>query len=141
MQCPTQNAILILTSMVYMLLHIIVETDRLDTSCSSGRAWVHVEFVNELRTLYETGEALGCKIPRYIVDKFVRAIGSLEEATTLEDIRVNKGYHFEKVEDIYSMRLNDQWRLELTIDWADKQHPHETFYPQHLSKHYKERWP
>jgi len=141
MQCPTQNAILILTSMVYMLLHIIVEVGRLDASCSSRRAWVHVEFVNELRTLYETGEAPGCKISHHIVDKFVRAIGSLEAACTLEDIRTNRGYNFEQVGDVYSMRLNRQWRLELTIDWADKQHSRETVYPQHLSKHYKERWP
>jgi len=143
MQCPTQNAILILTSMVYMLLHIIVETDRLDTSCSGRSAQVHVEFVNELRTLYETGEAPGCKISHHIVGKFVRAIGSLEAAHTLKDIWANKGFNFEKVDDndIYSIRLNDQWRLELTIDWADKQHSRETVYPQHLSKHYKERWP
>lgn len=102
---------------------------------------MHVEFVNELRTLYETGEAPGYRISHRIVDKFVRAIGSLEAAHTLKDIWANKGFNFEKVDDIYSMRLNDQWRLELTIDWANKQHSHETLYPQHLSKHYKERWP
>ena len=102
---------------------------------------MHVEFVNELRTLYETGEAPGCKISHHIVGKFVRAIGSLEAAHTLKDIWANKGFNFEKVDDIYSIRLNDQWRLELTIDWADKQHSRETVYPQHLSKHYKERWP
>lgn len=102
---------------------------------------MHVEFVNELRTLYETGEAPGCRVPRHIVDKFVRAIGSLEAANTLEDIRANRGFKFERVGEIYSMRLNEQWRLELTIDWADKQRAHEVFYPQHLSKHYKERWP
>jgi len=49
MQCPTQNAILILTSMVYMLLHIIVETDRLDASCSGRSAQVHVEFADKER--------------------------------------------------------------------------------------------
>lgn len=102
---------------------------------------MHYEFVNELRTLYETGTAQGCRIPRHIVDKFVRAIGSIESAHTLEDIRANKGFNFEKVDDIYSMRLNRQWRLEITIVWIDKQHPCETVYPQHLSKHYKERWP
>ena len=102
---------------------------------------MHVEFVNELRTLYENGAAQGCKVPSRIVDKFVRAIGSLEAARTLEDIRTNRGYNFEQVGDVYSMRLNRQWRLELTIDWADKQHSRETVYPQHLSKHYKERWP
>jgi plasmid maintenance system killer protein len=102
---------------------------------------VHVEFVNELQMLYEAGAAPGCRIPRHIVDKFIRTIGSLEAAYTVEDIRANRGYNFEQVDDFYSMRLNKQWRLELTIVWADDQHPRETVYPRCLSKHYKERWP
>lgn len=136
-----QNDMSVLTYVVYIHLYIFVVMCRLNSSCSSRRAWVHVEFVNELRTLYETGEAPGCKISHHIVGKFVRAIGSLEAAHTLKDIWANKGFNFEKVDDIYSIRLNDQWRLELTIDWVDKQHSRETVYPQHLSKHYKERWP
>lgn len=131
----------VLTYTVYIHLYIPVITCRLILSCSTRRIYVHYEFVNELQTLYEIGAAPGCRIPRHIVDKFVRAIGSIEAAHTLEDIRANKGFNFEQVGDVYSIRLNRQWRLELTIDWADKQHSRETVYPQHLSKHYKERWP
>jgi len=57
--------------------------------------------------------------PHSVVELFLRRVRSIEAATDERDLRALKSLHFEKLKggkDRYSMRLNDAWRLILTIE-------------------------
>ncbi|MDC0358626.1 type II toxin-antitoxin system RelE/ParE family toxin [Oligoflexia bacterium] len=71
-----------------------------------------------LEALYTAGKGRE-KYPEEVVRAFVRRIQTIQGAKDERDFRALKGLHFEKLKngkDIYSMRLNKAWRLELTFD-------------------------
>lgn len=71
-----------------------------------------------LELLYFQGA--GCeKYPHGVVEVFLRRVRSIEAAADERDLRALKSLHFEKLKggkDRYSIRLNNFWRLILTME-------------------------
>jgi plasmid maintenance system killer protein len=53
--------------------------------------------------------------------KFISCIEKVEAATDIYDLQQAKSLHFEKLKNkqLHSMRLNDQYRLEMQIEWLN----------------------
>lgn len=75
--------------------------------------------MRKLEQLYTIGRG-GKHYNRQVVDAFVRAIVSIDAAAHERDLYAQKGLHFEKLKGDRkrqrSIRLNQQWRLILTIE-------------------------
>ncbi|MEK6777900.1 MAG: type II toxin-antitoxin system RelE/ParE family toxin [bacterium] len=59
------------------------------------------------------------RYPQGIAEMFVRRVRTIEAAADERDLRALKSLHFEKLKggkDRYSIRLNNAWRLILTIE-------------------------
>ncbi len=66
--------------------------------------------------LFGTGSE---KYPQGIVDAFMKRVRTIESALDERDLRALKSLHFEKLKaerNKYSVRLNKEWRLILTIE-------------------------
>ena len=74
-----------------------------------------------LRSLYETGRSRKHDLPPQVVRKFFMRIQQFEAADRVADLLADGGMHFEKFEDHYSVRLNDQYRLEVQVEWLDQE--------------------
>ena len=92
----------------------------------------------ELKKLYETGKSRKYKLPEQIIDKFIMRIDSIIAAETIHDLWQNKALNFEKLTntDIYSMRLNNKYRLEMKIEWENKIQTIGEFFITDISLHY-----
>lgn len=84
---------------------------------------MRVQFKNDnLKELYTKGSSKKYKnVPTQVKQKLVKAVDVLQSSTCIQDLWNFPGYKFEKLEgsERYSMRMNQQWRLELTITWVD----------------------
>ena len=65
----------------------------------------------ELELLYRDREYRHRKMPYSIQKSY-----AIECAESLYDIYARTSLHFEKYEDHYSIRITQQWRIELDID-------------------------
>jgi plasmid maintenance system killer protein len=93
----------------------------------------------DLAELYQTGKAKKLKLPEHVVDKFFATIQKIEAAVDLHDLLADKGLRFEKLkgyDDAYSMRLNQKYRLEMTITWTNEALTVGDFYLITISNHY-----
>ena len=79
---------------------------------------------NDLQELYETGYSRKYRnVPKNIVEKkLLFAVKMLLSADNIQDIWQNNGLRFEHLvnTDKYSLRLDIRWRLEMKIDWTNK---------------------
>jgi plasmid maintenance system killer protein len=73
----------------------------------------------DLRVLYETGRSRKFDLPPQVLRKFYMRIQTLEATERVADLLADKGMHFERYKDRYSIRLNDQYRLEFDVGWLD----------------------
>lgn len=71
----------------------------------------------DLEALY-TDEEGAERYPSEVVSAFFRRVDLIRGAVDERDLRAMKSAHFEKLEgtERYSMRLNRQWRLELSFE-------------------------
>jgi toxin HigB-1 len=81
---------------------------------------MHFEFkFKKLETLY-TEEKGAEKYEKSVVNAFFIVMARISAANSVQDLRNLKSRRLEKLEGKpegrYSMRLNDQWRLLLTIE-------------------------
>jgi len=63
----------------------------------------------------------------------------LEAAINIYDLWKTPSLNFEKLEGFenrYSVRLSKRWRLEVEIDWEDKEKTKGIIYIVDISKHY-----
>lgn len=85
---------------------------------------MRVRFQNDnLREFYTKGTSKKYKnVPVQVKQKLVKAVDVLQSAMSIQDVWKFPGYNIEKLVGIerYSMRMNQQWRLELTIIWIDE---------------------
>lgn len=68
---------------------------------------------NALKELYYEEKGIGA-YPDAVVSSFFRKLQIIKSAKNQNDLRSIKGNHFEKlknIENTYSIRLNDQYRL------------------------------
>jgi len=76
-----------------------------------------------LALLYESGKSKKYKLPKNIVEKFIRVVAILEAAHDIYDLWKEPSLNFEKLKggvNSFSARLSKQWRLEMKIEWKDK---------------------
>jgi len=73
----------------------------------------------DLKLLYETGENQKFSYPAEIVRSFVKRVDAIGSAVTTRDLWKMRSNKFEKMkgyDNRYSMRINDQYRLEMTLE-------------------------
>jgi len=73
----------------------------------------------DLQKLYESGESRKFRLPKHIVLNYIKRIEAIKAAETIGDLMVMRSYKFEKLQGYsnrYSMRINDQYRLEMTLE-------------------------
>lgn len=102
---------------------------------------MQVQFQNDnLKELYSKGSSKKYKnVPTQVKQKLVKAVEVLQSATSVQDVWKFPGYNIEKLtnSERYSMRMNQQWRLELTITWIDEKKVNvDVVNLVDLSKHY-----
>lgn len=93
----------------------------------------------QLEILYTTGENKKLKLPSNVIEKFFATVQKIEAAVTIHDLWSDKGLRFKKLAgkgNRFSMRLNDQYRLEMEIEWEDEQQIIGKFLLQTISNHY-----
>ncbi|MEP1034411.1 type II toxin-antitoxin system RelE/ParE family toxin [Ekhidna sp.] len=92
----------------------------------------------ELEKLYTTGRSKKLKLPVHVVDKFLGTVQKIDAATSIHDFWHDKGLRFKKLEgeDIYSMRLNSKYRLEMEVTWENDEKTIGTFILKTISNHY-----
>lgn len=93
----------------------------------------------ELEKLYVTGKSRKLKLPGNIVDKFFATVQKIESAENLNDLLADRGLRFEKLKNSerYSMRLNNKYRLEMTVEWKNEANTIGIFTLITISNHYQ----
>ncbi len=101
---------------------------------------MQVEFKNKnLNQLYNEGKNSKYNLPQEILKKFFMRIQQLEAAVTIYDLWKSASLNFEKLKGFsnrYSLRLDKKWRLEIEMQWEDKEKTKGTAYIVEISKHY-----
>ena len=101
---------------------------------------MELEFRNKhLQKLYEEGKSRKYRLQKQTLRKFFIAIGVLESAQSIHDLWRTPSFNFEKLagfKDKYSVRLNKEWRLEMSMEWTDKERTVGSVLLHELSNHY-----
>ena len=93
----------------------------------------------ELEKLYTAGKSRKYRLPEDITDRFFARIQQIEAAVVIHDLWNDKGLNIEKLQgydDRFSIRLNNKYRLEVTIDWLNAEKTIGEFAIVELSIHY-----
>lgn len=101
---------------------------------------MEVVFQNrELQKLYETGKSRKFKLPQNIIEEYFTCVQSILSAMTIYDLWNDASLHFEKLKnsELYSMRLNIKYRLEMTIEWENEQCTIGIFGLTDITNHYE----
>lgn len=102
---------------------------------------MQIEFKNRhIAQLYQEGKSKKYPLPQEILSKFFMRIQQLEAAVDIHDLWKIPSLNFEKLrgfENRYSLRLDRKWRLELEVNWEDKEKTKGIVYIIELSKHYE----
>jgi toxin HigB-1 len=93
----------------------------------------------DLLNLYMTGKSKKYRMPSEIIDKFLLRINLIQAAKDIYDIWNDEAARFKKLEgnEIYSMRLNNKYRLEIEIQWKNPEKTIGTFIINDISTHYE----
>ncbi len=94
----------------------------------------------DLAELYETGKSRKYKgLPPSVAKKFIARISQIEAAESIYDLWKTGSLQFKKLQgenNLYSMRVDLHWRLEIEIDWKDEKQTCGCFKVKDLSNHY-----
>lgn len=93
----------------------------------------------DLINLYTKGKAPKLKLPNDVIDKFFATIQKIEAAVDIHDLWKKPGLRFERLKGYtnrYSLRLTRKYRLEIEINWADKEKTTGEFLIQTITLHY-----
>lgn len=80
------------------------------------------------------------RLPQTIIDKFVMRVDTLKAAETVHDLWKYSAFKFEKLQGYdnrYSIRLNQQYRLEIEIEWTNEDKTVGKVDLIDISKHYE----
>lgn len=92
-----------------------------------------------LNDLYHSGKSRKYKPPPGAIKKFFMRIQQFEAANDIYDLWKTPSLKFEKLEGYenkYSVRVDDQWRLEFYIKWQNTEKTKGIINIAELSKHY-----
>lgn len=90
--------------------------------------------------LYTKGKSRRYRFEKNVIKNFVKRVASIENANTIFDLRKPPSMRFEKLENYqnrFSIRINDQFRLEFDIDFEDENKTKGKVEILTISKHYK----
>ena len=93
-----------------------------------------------LEELYTKGQSKKIKLPEGIAEKYLDRINRIEAAETINDLRMPPSMRFERIKGYknrFSIRLNDQYRLEFDIEFSDKENTMGKVLIMCVSDHYK----
>lgn len=93
-----------------------------------------------LLDLYTKGKSRKYRFEKNVIKNFVKRIASIENANTIFDLWKPPSMRFEKLEGYqnrFSIRINDQFRLEFDIDFEDENKTKGKVKILTISKHYK----
>ena len=89
--------------------------------------------------LYNTGRSRKYKLQAGILKKFFMRVQQIEAAEDIYDLWKTPSLNFEKMqgyENKFSIRIDDKWRLDLSIDWKNEEKTKGILNIIELSKHY-----
>lgn len=92
-----------------------------------------------LEQLYTEGKCKKLKLPQTVVDKFFATVQKIGAATSIHDFLSDNGLRFKKMKghkDLFSMRLNNQYRLEMRVKWENDAKTIGVFALTDISNHY-----
>lgn len=92
-----------------------------------------------LEELYTSGKSKKLKLPEQVIDRFFATVQKIQAAQTVHDLWADNGLRFKKIadnEELYAMRLNIKYRLEMTILWENETNTIGKFILQTISNHY-----
>ncbi len=96
-------------------------------------------FLNRhLEELYATGKSRKYRLPAQVVRKFALRVDTLKAADSIHDLQRIGGLRFEALSgtDLFSVRIDRQYRLEFKIDFADEDRTVGVVGIKELSNHY-----
>lgn len=76
-----------------------------------------------LKELYTSGKSKKLKLPEQVIDKFFATVQKIQAAQSVHDSWADNGLRFKKIagnEELYAMRLNIKYRLEMIIEWENE---------------------
>lgn len=93
----------------------------------------------ELEKLFHTGKSHKLKLPIEATRKLPMRYRAIEAAETIYDFWQAPALHFKKLEgeNTFAMWLNDQWRLEMSIEFIDEERTIGKVCLERISNHYK----
>ncbi|WP_440592451.1 type II toxin-antitoxin system RelE/ParE family toxin [Schlesneria sp.] len=100
----------------------------MNTAVESQRDFMDVEFADADLNDLETNPCAVSAWAQAIVRSFRRKMRIIRDAFDERDLRALKSLHFEKLNrprreaEVYSIRLNDQWRLTFNILKTEPKH-------------------
>ena len=101
---------------------------------------MEVKFGNkELERLFHTGKSQKIRLPTEVIKKLPMRYRAIEAAVTIYDFWQSPALNFEKLEgnNLFSMRINNQWRMELSIEFIDLERTFGKVCIEKISNHYK----
>ena len=92
----------------------------------------------ELRKLYAQGKSSKFNLPPQVKTKFFMRLQQIEAAVSIHDLWKSPSLNFEylKSSKIYSIRVDKNYRLEIDIEWLNKEKTIGKFYIEDLTNHY-----
>lgn len=101
---------------------------------------MQVEFKNKhLLELYTKGRSRKYNLPKNIIKRFFKVVATLEAADSIHDLWKLTSLNFERLkgfEKRYSVRLSEEMRLEMEIDWENEEKTKGKIFILEISKHY-----
>lgn len=98
------------------------------------------DFKNKnLIELYTQGRSRKYDLPKSVIQKFFMRIQQIEAAATIYDLWKSPSVNFEKLqgyENKYSLRLDKGWRLEIEIQWNNREKTEGEVTILDITKHY-----
>ncbi|MDC7245654.1 MAG: type II toxin-antitoxin system RelE/ParE family toxin [Sphaerochaetaceae bacterium] len=102
---------------------------------------MEVYFQNRhLEKLYTTGWDKKYPLEDHVIDSFFEVVAIIQAAKNIYDFRNQPSLKFEgmiSTEKSYSFRLNRKFRLEVTIDWENKEKTIGIIGIEEISVHYR----
>lgn len=98
---------------------------------------METEFANKkLEKLFEAGSHPKYKIEPQVLESFIEVVIILDAAKDIYDLWQLPSLKFKKYKKGYSLRVSGKWRLEIDIDWENKEKTTGTIQIKELSNHY-----
>ncbi|MDH5716603.1 MAG: type II toxin-antitoxin system RelE/ParE family toxin [Spirochaetia bacterium] len=95
------------------------------------------EFQNKkLELLYNSGKSSKYRIEKQVLQGFFEVIAILEAAKDIYDLWRQPSLNFKNYKQWYSVRVNKKWRLEIDIEWENKEKTVGLIKIKELNNHY-----